>query len=156
MKTIVKIAISIVVTFAVFFLFECFKIRIAAEFGDKVAQCALAEFYFDGEGVPQDYVKAATWFHKSANQGYAEAQNNLGVCYDNGLGVQKDHLEAARWFVKAAEQGYAKAQYNLGLCYAKGEGVSKDMTEAVKWLRKAAEQGDEDAIELLKKLGESY
>ena len=34
------------------------------------------EYYFAG-----DYTKAVEYFQKSAEQGYAAAQNNLGVCY---------------------------------------------------------------------------
>ena len=58
---------------------------------------------------------------KAAEQGYAEAQFNLGCCYDCGNGVAEDKQEAAKWYRKAAEQGYAMAQYNLGNCYYKGE-----------------------------------
>ena len=78
---------------------------------------------------------------KSAEQGDAKAQYNLGVCYYNGNGVEKDYQEAVKWWRKAAEQGDAKAQYNLGVCYSNGDGVEKDYQEAVKWYRKAAEQG---------------
>ena len=48
-----------------------------AEKGDAFAQCALAEIYDGRKIVPQNYVEAAKWFHKAANQGLAEAQNNL-------------------------------------------------------------------------------
>ena len=46
------------------------------------------------------------------------------------------------------------AQFTLGIRYYSGDGISKDKSEAIKWFRKAAEQGDEDAIEVLKELGE--
>ena len=79
---------------------------------------------------------------KSAEQGDADAQFNLGLCYTDGLGVAKDEKEAVRWYRQAAEQGDAKAQFNLGYCYAKGSGVTKDEKEAVRWYGQAAEQGD--------------
>ena len=49
-----------------------------------------------------------------ADQGDAEAQNNLGLRYYNGEGVTKDYAEAVKWYRKAAEQGHAEAQFNLG------------------------------------------
>ena len=77
----------------------------------------------------------------AAEQGDAEAQNNLGDCYYNGDGVPQDYAEAVKWYRKAAEQGNAAAQNTLGVCYYKGQGVPQNYDEAVKWSRLAAEQG---------------
>ena len=65
-------------------------------------------------------------YTKAAEQGFADAQYNLGWCYSNGTGVLQDYKQAVYWYTKASEQGYANAQYNLGVCYYKGEGVRKD------------------------------
>lgn len=43
-----------------------------------------------GYGVPQDYVKAATWLTRSANGCEASATFELAKMYVNGLGVPKD------------------------------------------------------------------
>ena len=72
-----------------------------------------------GIGVPQDPKEAAQYFRKAADQGYADAQSNLGVCYMTGIGVNKDLQEAAQYFRKAADQGDARAQFHLGVCYLK-------------------------------------
>jgi TPR repeat protein len=113
-----------------------------AESGDPNSQLVLAQKYFDGRrGIPQDYNEAAKWFRKAAEQGLADAQNNLGKMYYNGHGVPQDYNEAVNWFTKAAIQDYAKAQNNLGLMYYKGEGVPQDYKEAIKWFIKAAAQG---------------
>jgi len=56
----------------------------------------------------------------SAEQGYANAQNNLAVCYASGGGVEKDMKEAIRLFRLSADQGYARAQNNLAICYRRG------------------------------------
>ncbi len=90
----------------------------------------------------------------AAEQGFLQAQFNLGACYDQGEGVKADKKEAVKWFRLAAEQGYANAQFNMGYSYAKGYGLKKDKVEAVKWLRLAAEQGHEDAEEMLVRLDE--
>ena len=50
---------------------------------------------------------------KLAEQGYANAQYNLGVCYYNGEGVERDYEQAVYWYEKTAEQGQEFAQYNL-------------------------------------------
>lgn len=100
------------------------------------------DYYFGKNGKSQDYIEAVKWYLKSAEQGDAYAQNDLGYCYDKGLGVSQDYAEAIKWYRKAAEQGYAVAQNGLGFCYYNGQGVTQDYAEAVKWYRKAAEQGD--------------
>jgi TPR repeat protein len=88
------------------------------------------------------------WTRTAAEQGLAEAQNNLGVMYDKGHGVAQDDVQAVEWYRKAAGQGYVQAQYNLGMMYGMGRGVPQDYGEAYVWLSLAAAQGDEDAAKL--------
>ena len=106
-------------------------------------------------GFLKDVASPAPKKAATAEQGFSDAQNNLGVCYDCGEGIEQDKTEAVKWYRKAAEQGNAGGQLNLGLCYEKGEGVKPDKTEAIKWLRKAAEQDitEEKAKVALKRLG---
>ena len=61
-----------------------------------------------------------------AEQGDAEAQNNLGVMYANGNGVAQDDKQAAFWFRKAADQGEAMAQFNIGRMYFNGTVLQQD------------------------------
>ena len=49
-----------------------------------------------------------------AEQGDADAQNDLGVMYMDGHGVEPDYDEALKWWRKAAEQGHAGSQHSLG------------------------------------------
>ena len=88
----------------------------------------------------------------AAEQGYVDAQYNLGVCYYNGDGVKQDYYEAFRWYKAAAEQGYAKAQCNLGLCYKYGDGVEKDFKEAYYWYLIAYRNGYTDALKDVKSI----
>ena len=81
-----------------------------AKQGDADAQYELGRMYGKGEGVEQDYTKAAEWFEKAAEQGHAEAQYNLGGLYFKGWGVAQDYTKAAEWFRKAAEQGHTQAK----------------------------------------------
>ena len=50
-----------------------------------------------------------------AEQGYANAQTNLGIMYARGDGVPENKAEAVRWFQLAVEQGHGRAQYFLSL-----------------------------------------
>ena len=84
-------------------------------------------------------------YRKSAEQGNAEAQNNLGLAYYNGEIVSRDLSEAIKWFTKAAEQNHADSQFILGDMYYNGEGVPQNYAESIKWLMKAAEQNHPDA-----------
>ena len=89
-------------------------IRMAAEGGDVEAKYSLGIFYYEGEGVSQDYNIALDWLRQAADEGYAPAQYSLGFMYYNGLGVDKDYKEALIWWKKAADQGFDEAQYRLG------------------------------------------
>ncbi len=99
--------------------------------------------------MPQDYIQAAFWYRKAADQGDDGAQNNLAILYDNGQGVPQDHVRAVHWYRIAADQGSTNAQFNLALNYSKGEGVPQDDAWAVHWLRKAANQNHDAAQYLL-------
>lgn len=117
------------------------RYRNAAEQGDAQAQYNLANCYFIGNSIEQNYQVAAKWFRKAADQGHAYAQFLLGVMFDNGYGVEQNYQEAFKWFRKAANQGISYAQWSLGVCYENGDGVDQDYEEAVKWYWKAANQG---------------
>ena len=108
---------------------------------------ALAGPFEDGFTAVQrgDYAAALKLWKPLADQGYSDAQYNLGVMYDNGKGVPQDDAEALKWYRKAADQGLAQAQYNLGVMYDEGKGVPQDYAEALKWYRKAADHGEASA-----------
>lgn len=71
--------------------------------GDADAQFAVGAMYANGQGTPQDYHKAASWYRKAAEQGHARAQYHIGAMYDIGQGVPQNYRLAAMWFRKAAE-----------------------------------------------------
>ena len=84
---------------------------------------------------------------EKAEQGYANAQYNLGQRYEQGNGVVQHYKEAVKWYRKAAEQGDTIAQESLAAMYSSGNGIPKDSIEALKWLSLAATNGDSDAAE---------
>ena len=87
-----------------------------------------------------DYATALRIFRQLADQGYANAQTNIGIMYHDGQGVTQDYGAALKWYRKAADQGNASAQTNLGVMYSNSWGVPQDYAEAVEWFRKAADQ----------------
>lgn len=101
------------------------------------------KYYYDDK----NYTEAEKWYRKSAEQGYAPAQYELGAMYyyDAEKGIKQDFSEALKWFKKSAEQNNAKAQRGLGHMYYSGEGVTENLSEALKWYRKSAEQGEKYA-----------
>ena len=106
---------------------------------------ALALKYYHGDGVPQDYVEAAKFFHLSAEDGHSGAQVRLGYQYLVGEGVPQNYVEAAKFFHLSAEQGVVIAQHLLGGLYLTGYGVPQNITYAYVWLSLAAAKGLEEA-----------
>ena len=104
-----------------------------AAVGNKDAQYYLAGLYYKGEGVEQNYEKAAAWFQKSADQGNPKAQTDLAQCYLLGYGVEKDSVVAIGWYRRAAAQGYAPAAFNLAAMITSGTGTERDLVEAHMW-----------------------
>lgn len=123
-----------------------------AQTGDKSAGDTLFAEAKSGDAFAQnkignlargyDNAAALAWYRKSADQGYANAQYNVGLCYYNGFGTAINYTEAAAWYRKSVAQGYDKAQYNLGTMYKSGKGVPQDLVQALSLYRKAAEQGN--------------
>jgi hypothetical protein len=133
-------------------MFEEIKAR--AENGDAALQYQLGLYYFNGTSVAKDYLEAARWWRKAADQDYAPAQYQFGLCYYAGYGVEQDYAESVKWWSKASEHGNTPAQYNLGCCYFYGYGVDKNLVAADKWLNIASAAGSENAHLLLPKVEE--
>jgi TPR repeat protein len=93
----------------------------------------------------RDFATALRLFRPLAEQGNADAQNELGVMYARGLGVTQSYREAVKWYRLAAGQQHAVAQSNLGFMFYQGEGVPQDYNEAAKWFRLSADQGYPEA-----------
>ena len=110
--------------------------------GDTQAQNNVGVMYKLGDGVTQDYKQAVKWYRKAAEQGFAEAQYNLGEMY----AVNQDYKQALKWLTKAAEQGRAEAHYKLGYFYGAGLlGFPVDREMAHMWFNIAASSGYKDA-----------
>ena len=79
-----------------------------------VAQLDLAQnktdIIYAKQDKPEVKAEAVKWYRKAAEQGYADAQYELGICYRDGYGVAQDKIEGVKWLKKAAKNGVKKAQ----------------------------------------------
>jgi TPR repeat protein len=80
-----------------------------------------------------DIPNAIKWTRIAAEQGFANAQYDLGFLYAHQIRTKLDPVEAAKWYRKAADQNFSSAQQQLGEAYAKGSGVPQNYEEAYFW-----------------------
>ncbi|NBR30152.1 MAG: sel1 repeat family protein [Betaproteobacteria bacterium] len=116
-------------------------LQIRAEAGDRTATRQLAEAYYLGKGVEQDFKIASQWYEKLAKQGDVRAQTSLGLMFARGYGVEKNIELALKWWKLAAIQNDPGAQFNLGTLYLEGKSVGQNLPEAAKWYLQAAMRG---------------
>src|SRR5439155_1144528 len=99
---------------------DFYALRGPAAAGDAQAQYALGNYYFRARCLTLEHAQALTWYRKSADQGYAPAENQLATIYQHGFGAVRNFKLALAYYRKAADQGYAPAQFNLGVTYESG------------------------------------
>jgi hypothetical protein len=89
-------------------------IQAAAIRGDASSQNTLGVMYAHGIGVPLNYVRAAYWFSKSADQRYGAALYHLGVLYKKGPeGIRQDLSKSNDYFTAAALAGFRPSMNQL-------------------------------------------
>jgi len=92
--------------------------------------------------------EAVELYQLAADQGYADAQCNLGWCYMDGIGISVNKLLGKKYYQDAANQQDAIAQNNLGHYYEnKG-----DRKRAAEYFESAARQGYPAAQQALQRL----
>ncbi|WP_127089283.1 tetratricopeptide repeat protein [Aquabacter cavernae] len=124
-------------------------LSLSAAGGDSVGRRNLAALYFKGEGVTQDYARAADLYRAAAEQGDAPAQDMLSWMLLEGEVVPLDITGARLWAEAAADQGVASSMTRLGMLHHNALGVARDAAEAARWWRKGAERGDADGQAML-------
>jgi len=115
-----------------------------AEQGDTSAQYKLSRDYF----LSTNDAEGGKWLRKAAEQGLAEAQEDLGQFEELDKG---DASEAMKWYRKAAEHG--DPQYELRYANACFYGIAhwlkmecQDGVEAVRWYEKAASRIENSTV----------
>lgn len=114
---------------------------------DKIAAKAagyLGRMYLRGEGVQQDFDRAAFWFERGKALDDAQSQYCLGLMWLNGYGVDKNVGKATDFFKAAADQDYALAQVQLGVLFL-DRGNTDDVRVANDYFELAARYGNIEA-----------
>lgn len=84
------------------------------------------------------YATALRSWLPMAEDGNAEAQNNVAHMYEEGFGVAQNYATAMEWYRRSAANDLPEAQHNIGLLYNNGYGVAQNPIEAVRWFKLAA------------------
>jgi TPR repeat protein len=71
--------------------------------GSAGASCNLGHNYYDGVGVPRDYIKARQFLEEAEARGYQSIRmyDALGAIYSEGKGVEVDKLKGKAYYEKA-------------------------------------------------------
>lgn len=128
----------------------------AAELGNAEAQLKLGLAYEKGDGIPQDYAKAAAWYRRAACQGNTDAQMKISEAYYFGRGVPQDFMLAGWWNIQFAKKHSAVAeakQREREARAAQGDAEAQQQLRnaSAKFMKVigAAENGDAEAQVLL-------
>jgi len=85
----------------------------SAERGNPKSLTLLAEMYYLGLHVEQNYERAYDLYLLAANKNNAHSQWMLYYIYSNGIGRETSPLEAKQWLLKAVSNGHKKAQEEI-------------------------------------------
>ena len=72
-------------------------------------QYQLGYFYEHDNDDSPNYVEAAKWYLKAANQGDYRSQKSLGSLYEFGRGVPINYVQAYKWYLLSVARSYVKA-----------------------------------------------
>ncbi|MDY5520204.1 tetratricopeptide repeat protein [Campylobacter lanienae] len=81
------------------------KLESSCDGGDMDACFYLGKLYDNGEGVTQNYQKAAELWKKACDGGNPSACGALGTLYEGGKGLRQDYAIAKEYFGKACDLG---------------------------------------------------
>jgi TPR repeat protein len=85
------------------------------------------------DGLPKDLVQSFDWYLKSAQQGDATGEYNVGFMYQTGTGASKDSAQAMAWYQKAATQANAPAEVAIAGMYMSALPATKNYRMGVNW-----------------------
>lgn len=129
----------------------------AAAAGEAEAQFELAKIYERGTGVDPDPKRALELYKASADQGYADALNDLGFLYfQGGLGLAPDQAKGIEYFQKAAALRHPEAMFNMAGMIDGGFIPGKGPKDAATYLYNALRVGSADVLNQLTTNAESF
>lgn len=109
------------------------QLKLAAEAGDRVAQ-----YNYAGRTAVSSREEKFEWYLKSAEQGYAPAQDAVAEMlssryFSDPKKKKSADLQTVRWASRAAYQGLPSAQNRVSQAYVRGIGVTADPLKAYTW-----------------------
>lgn len=111
----------------------------SADLGNVIAMNNAGNTYFaGGNGLTQNYAKAAEFYLKGVAAGYHWCMFNYANMLYDGKGMATDYVKAARYYEMAAEKDNTDAMDKLYSMYYNGYGIKKDKKIAQQWADKAA------------------
>ncbi len=122
-------------------------LKAAVSANDPAALFEVGRRYMEGHGTDKNIEKAALWYGRAADKGFAPAQYIVGNFDEKGVISERNIKSAVKWYKKAARNGNIIAMHNLAVLYATPNGVEEnpDMPEAYGWFRQAADHGVRDS-----------
>lgn len=125
--------------------------------GNVSAKSRLAMLYRSGRGMAApDPAMAFKLFEEAAQDGFLEAQGNLGVMYMNGETVPADPKKAVALWKEGAEKGDEICMVFYATALENGAVGQPDMAAAKEWYRKAARLRNARAIDWCIKNGVTF
>ena len=109
-----------------------------------MAAAYLGRLHLRGEGLPQNFEKAAQWFERGISHGDPLAQYGLGLMLLNGYGGKKNIKKAMNLLKASADQDYAPAQVEMGRLHL-DQGAAEDLRVANNYFELAARYGHIEA-----------
>jgi TPR repeat protein len=84
--------------------------------------------------------EAVSWYRKSAEQNFSDAEYNLGAMYEDGKGVTVDLEEAFRWYRRGAEDGSTGSMAAYARFLLNGVAGEPNESDGIKWLMRGADK----------------
>lgn len=106
--------------------------------------------YQHGNGLKQNYTKAANLYKDADSLGNAQGSYGAGYLLYKGMGVKQDYAEAEKYLLKGSAKGHAGCDFLLGTYYAYGFGGEPDYNKAEKYYNKAVKNGHGWTVDMTK------
>ena len=124
------------------------NLKVLAELNNGAAENKLAQLYYEGKEVEQNYNESYFWANISAQKDNQNSQNLLSILYRNGWGVEKNHETSEFWFKKANLSNQIKSKINIDL--------TKELIVDPKQVREIRELSKKDDGSAENRLGQIY
>ena len=119
-------------------------------FTDGYGNYTLADRYFEGKGVPQNYDFAFKLYNEDVNNYSPHSAFKIGVMYEKGFGTTKNLDSALLFYTNSAENGDSCGQLNLGIMLGNDNFAKFDIVKADAWITVSYKLGLKQALKVKK------